>query len=328
MAAFLRSHGVRAASVHSGEGSAPRAQSLDRLRSGQLEVLCAVDMFNEGVDVPSIDTVLMLRPTESSVIWLQQLGRGLRRAQGKTHLTVVDFIGNHKVFLDRPTWLLGSYGLSDSWETRVELIAQALTHDVRLPEGCEVHFDLELLETFLEQLKGAEAFSLQRAMLAHATGVPPDREALRVGQEVYRADIPRRFKYTFQSATWNQGFVVQERDVFLFVTLEKGDMQSAHQYRDTFLSTESFQWQSQNRTAQSSRAGEVIRDHARLNYAVHLWVRPSKKYRQQSVPFVYCGQVDFVSWRGEKPITVQWSLRTALTKELCRYLQPSLLVEP
>ena len=67
--------------------------------SGELDVIFSVDMFNEGVDVPNIDTVLMLRPTESTVIWMQQFGRGLRKAPGKPFLKVIDYIGNHRSFL-------------------------------------------------------------------------------------------------------------------------------------------------------------------------------------------------------------------------------------
>ena len=78
----------------------PRADSLTRLQAGELDVLFAVDMFNEGVDLPNVDTVLMLRPTESLILWLQQLGRGLRWRRGK-RLKVVDYIGNHRSFLGK-----------------------------------------------------------------------------------------------------------------------------------------------------------------------------------------------------------------------------------
>ena len=84
MAEFFRSNGVAAVAVHSGPTSAPRAGSVEQLRAGELQVICTVDMFNEGLDVPEIDTVLMLRPTESPVVFLQQLGRGLRRVRART----------------------------------------------------------------------------------------------------------------------------------------------------------------------------------------------------------------------------------------------------
>ncbi len=70
MAEYFRGAGLRAVAVHSGPRSAPRAHSLEQLKSGDLDVVFAVDMFNEGVDVPEVDTVMMLRPTESAIIWL------------------------------------------------------------------------------------------------------------------------------------------------------------------------------------------------------------------------------------------------------------------
>jgi superfamily II DNA or RNA helicase len=107
MAAFFTDRGIRAVAVHSGTSSAPRALSLEQLQVGQLEIVFAVDMFNEGVDLPLVDTVMMLRPTESKVLWLQQFGRGLRKAEGKERLTVIDYIGNHRVFLLKPQTLFG-----------------------------------------------------------------------------------------------------------------------------------------------------------------------------------------------------------------------------
>ena len=110
MADFFVHEGITAVAVHAGENTAPRATSLERLRDGKLQVIFAVDMFNEGVDVPSLDTVLMLRPTESIIIWLQQLGRGLRVSADKEHLTIIDYIGNHRVFL---TKLCGIAAIAD-----------------------------------------------------------------------------------------------------------------------------------------------------------------------------------------------------------------------
>ncbi|MBF0240599.1 MAG: DEAD/DEAH box helicase family protein, partial [SAR324 cluster bacterium] len=106
MSKYFSHQGIRSVAVHSGSDSAPRALSLEQLQSGELQIIFAVDMFNEGVDVPLIDTVMMLRPTESPVIWMQQLGRGLRIANGKTHLTVIDYIGNHRIFLKKLQTLL------------------------------------------------------------------------------------------------------------------------------------------------------------------------------------------------------------------------------
>lgn len=138
MRSFFEARGVACASVHAGPSADPRTASLDALAGGELEVVFCVDMFNEGVDVPLVDTVLMLRPTQSSIVWLQQLGRGLRYVPGKT-LTVLDFIGNHHAFLRRPEVLLQTLGvrLGDP-ETTLDPALYAS----KLPTGVEVSFDL------------------------------------------------------------------------------------------------------------------------------------------------------------------------------------------
>lgn len=73
-----------------------RREAVKRLENGELEYLITVDLFNEGVDIPSLNQIVMLRNTESQIIFLQQLGRGLRKYPGKDYVTVVDFIGNYK----------------------------------------------------------------------------------------------------------------------------------------------------------------------------------------------------------------------------------------
>lgn len=73
-----------------------RREAVKRLENGELEYLITVDLFNEGVDIPSLNQIVMLRNTESRIIFLQQLGRGLRKYPGKDYVTVVDFIGNYK----------------------------------------------------------------------------------------------------------------------------------------------------------------------------------------------------------------------------------------
>ena len=70
-----------------------RLEAIRKLRRGELRAIFTVDIFNEGIDIPEADTILLLRPTESATVFLQQLGRGLRWAAGKSVLTVLDFIG-------------------------------------------------------------------------------------------------------------------------------------------------------------------------------------------------------------------------------------------
>ena len=143
MKEFFAAEGVRSAAVHSGTGSDPRHRSVTDLQSGELQVLFTVDVFNEGVDIPEVETVLMLRPSDSPVVFLQQLGRGLRTAEHKAVLRVIDFVGNHRSFLSRPRTLL-SLGIRTPSDAEVAGALQS--GDFELPPGCSVDFELEVVE--------------------------------------------------------------------------------------------------------------------------------------------------------------------------------------
>ena len=78
------------------------------------------------------------------------------------------------------------------------------------------------------------------------------------------------------------------------------------------MSPNEFEWQSQNRTRQESKHGQAIRHHEEQGIAVHLFVRPKSKERSKTVPFTYCGDLDFVRWEGENPITVWWKMKEAV----------------
>lgn len=143
MTRFFNMRGLHAVAVHSGASSAPRTSSLRALAAGELDVVFAIDMFNEGVDVPEIDTVLMLRPTESPIVWLQQFGRGLRRAEGKNHLAVVDYIGNHRIFLTKARALLQA---GEGERALAERLREVRVGSITFPPGCEVTYELEALD--------------------------------------------------------------------------------------------------------------------------------------------------------------------------------------
>ena len=157
MAKFFQSRGVSAVAVHSGQLSAPRGLAIEQLSAGLTPIIFAVDLFNEGVDVPAIDLVLMLRPTESSTVFLQQLGRGLRRAEGKSRLDVVDLVGNHRGFLLKARILAKLTGSADL--TDREAVALLATCSLELvgygglPEGCSIIVAPEVVD-LLQQLIG------------------------------------------------------------------------------------------------------------------------------------------------------------------------------
>jgi superfamily II DNA or RNA helicase/diadenosine tetraphosphate (Ap4A) HIT family hydrolase len=597
MAEFFNARGLRAVAVHAGNESAPRTTSLEKLASGEIDVIFSVDMFNEGVDVPNIDTVLMLRPTESTVIWMQQFGRGLRIAPDKPFLKVIDYIGNHRSFLMK---LRSVAALADRNANSIGALRSILNEVIRqeldLPEGCSVTYELEsikilenllrparpeaALETFYRdflerhgvrptaveafhegfnpranserswlgfasRMKGlseaeSEAFAQSRVFLesiekteitrsdkivlllamisadkipgeidihelvvqvaklaarylkvredfsvdlndakslrrwlvekpiralvgglgtgevsyfrfegdrlsttfeagdadsfkellreildwrlaqylsrqvpgnavgdivcrvaragdrpilflpsaasalnlelgpapvqiegeayealiarivinlvrrtGEATNLLPEilrrwfgddvglpgrgervrlkrgpsgleMEALRIsasqGVQIWgrygREAIAPAFGLTFSQAIWNAGFVVQDPDIFLLVTLAKEDMSADHRYADHFLSDHEFGWQSQNRTKQDSKHGQLLRNHQALGHRVHLFVRPTKKTGSKSTPFINCGEVDFVSWEGDAPISIKWRLRETVPPSL------------
>lgn len=597
MSGFFKGAGLRAVAVHSDETSAPRTRSLEELEAGELDIVFSVDMFNEGVDVPQVDTVMMLRPTESRILWLQQLGRGLRRAEGKTHLNVIDYIGNHRTFLLQPQ-ILFDLGTGDGE------VAQALRMleegTAELPPGCEVTYDLEAVdilkgllrvsppnvvkayyddfrsrrgvrptasqvfhegynprsvrkahgswlrfvsdqgdlddrqqaalnsvgqfldsldttpmtksykmlvlrallnenqlpgklalgelrgevhricsgsavlradlgqaagdEKLLEELLvknpiaawtggkgtgGKRFFSYEHGVLHAMMEVPDEyREAFQeltrelvewrlaeyllrgnsdtapgeflikvnhsnkkpilhpldrernpdlpegwteviVGdgkvelnfakvavnvarrredgynelpailrgwfgpdaglpgtnhqvvlkwdgkhyeltpfgrssdkleaelwRRYSREEIPGLFGLEFNPAIWNSGFISTPGHLFLLVTLEKKDMMSDFQYRDRFLDPTHFQWQSQNRTTQQGKHGQLISRHEEQGASVHLLIRSSKRAGVRAAPFIYCGEVSFLEWEGERPITVRWELPEAVPRGL------------
>jgi superfamily II DNA or RNA helicase len=596
MAEFFRQKGLRSVAVHSGLNSAPRTLSLEQLARGELDVVCAVDMFNEGVDVPELDTVLMLRPTESRLLWLQQLGRGLRKATGKPHLNVIDYIGNHRTFLIKPQTL---FELPAGRQEILAFLERYRAKTLELPSGCEVTYDLETVEILsrlaqsgqggadvlrryyedFREVNGvrpmaAEAFHdgynpravraeregwlgfvrsmgdlstegcavldahgaffsalantemvksfkmvvllgmlnadsipgqigiedlvkqvtqiagrtaalsadfgaaiddpqqlrklletnpidawvggrgtggvsyfsynaglfsfqvipdtslrmafqellrelaewrlaeyLTRAQRAGAgeitckvinsSGRPililPDRvrhpelptgetavvidgepylldfvkiavnvarrtkdganelprilrgwfgqdagqpgtrgaavlrqhngewqlapegrqqSALQLWRTYSREQIPQLFGMPFSTAIWNVGYVRRSGHIFLLITLDKSEHAAEFQYEDHFLDAFTFQWTSQNRTSQSSEDGKAIRDHEAAGTQVHLFIRHAKKIANRSAPFIYCGDVKFIDWEGNTPVTVRWRLSEQVPERL------------
>ncbi|NQV98129.1 MAG: DUF3427 domain-containing protein [Rhodospirillales bacterium] len=158
MAKFFLDAGLRSVAVHSGTGSAPRTSSLEDLQAGNLDVIFAVDMFNEGVDVPLIDTVLMLRPTTSAIIWMQQFGRGLRKAAGKDVLKVVDYIGNHRIFLTKIRALMQLGEGDREIALALDGIRQGLQ---QFPPGCEITYDLQAIDMIEKLLRPDQGDALE-----------------------------------------------------------------------------------------------------------------------------------------------------------------------
>ena len=155
MAQKFNSHGYKAASVTS-RNSAALDYYGDLLAQGKINYLCVADILNEGIDIPEIDTVLFLRPTESLTIFLQQLGRGLRLADGKTELTVLDFVAqasNKYNYESRFRALIGP-----SSATVRQQVEGGFTV---LPRGCSINMELQAQQYILNNISES-IFNLRR----------------------------------------------------------------------------------------------------------------------------------------------------------------------
>lgn len=150
VAASFKKAGIPAASYISTTDAEERKDLLNALANGDLKVLCTVDVFNEGADVPFVECLLFLRPTESKRIFYQQLGRGLRQYAGKSYCTVIDFIGNFA-----NAYRIVEYQSLIPFEDSdiVPDLKHARTRKdvLNLPLGCEVHFDEKVLKVFADQ---------------------------------------------------------------------------------------------------------------------------------------------------------------------------------
>ncbi|EHJ00366.1 type III restriction protein res subunit [Clostridium sp. DL-VIII] len=144
MAKYFCENGVTAVAVYSGENgeySENRTEAVNKLTKGEIKVIFSVDMFNEGLDIPAIDMVMFLRPTQSPTVFLQQLGRGLRKHKDKKYLNVLDFIGNYKK-ADLLPFLLSGKAYS-----RIEA-KKGILNENEYPEDCRVDFDFRIIDVF------------------------------------------------------------------------------------------------------------------------------------------------------------------------------------
>lgn len=141
--------GLRAACLTS-SNSDEREKLNRQLEAGKINYLFVVDMFNEGVDIPSIDTVLFLRPTESLTIFLQQLGRGLRLYPGKTQLTVLDFVAQVNRNYDFASRFRALFLKPEG------NVAEQVNHGFTLlPHGCSIHMEEKARAVVLQSIKAA-----------------------------------------------------------------------------------------------------------------------------------------------------------------------------
>jgi superfamily II DNA or RNA helicase len=145
--------GIRSVVLSGGNESSERAAAIRQLAAGEIQAIFTVDIFNEGIDIPNVDTLLLLRPTDSGLLFMQQIGRGLRKAKDKRVCTILDFVGHHRKefrYENRFKALVGG--------SRRELERQVSEGFPLLPAGCQIHLDSHSQTEILNSLKNAIPF--------------------------------------------------------------------------------------------------------------------------------------------------------------------------
>ena len=187
MAAEFSKHGFESEAITGDTPEPDRQKALQRLRLGQLRCVFSVDVLGEGVDVPNVDTVILLRPTQSATVFSQQIGRGLRLSEGKAGLTIVDLIGQqHRRFRfeDRLRALVD--------ETNGSIRQQAQESFPYLPSGCSMMLDEQSREIILENLRLAATATQWRTLADEL------RELGDVGLDTWARETGRRISELYR----------------------------------------------------------------------------------------------------------------------------------
>ncbi|WP_308040546.1 DUF3427 domain-containing protein [Streptomyces sp. PSKA30] len=188
MAEEFRKAGFQAAALDSDSTPAERERTLSNLKTGKIQVIFSVDLFNEGLDIPEVDTLLLLRPTNSATVFLQQLGRGLRRTSAKPVLTVLDFIGQHRA----------EFRFEEQFRALTNLSRNRLVDSIerdfpQLPSGCQIILEGKSKDLVLDNIRtqlNATITTLAKEVRDYSTPKLDAylRESRRDIKELYKSD--------------------------------------------------------------------------------------------------------------------------------------------
>ena len=150
MCRYFNSHGIPSIFLTGKSSDEERKAAKGRLVSGEVRFIFVVDIYNEGVDIPEVNTVLFLRPTESLTIFLQQLGRGLRLAENKECLTVLDFIGQANK----------RYNFEDKFAALLSNTTRSVTREIKdgfvsAPKGCYIQLEKKAAKYILDNIRAS-----------------------------------------------------------------------------------------------------------------------------------------------------------------------------
>lgn len=211
---FLREYfvknGIQAISLHSGSRDFSRSEVIRKLEEGDIDVVFTVDLFNEGVDIPAVDTLLFVRPTESLTVFTQQIGRGLRLAQGKNHCTIIDLIGNYRN-ADVKLGVLNT-GLQSVNPIRKAFVLP------NVPDLCEIHFDTRVVDLLKEFSKKRQPRKekLREAYLElkQELGRRPTYLELHLTGSQQGKEYTQEFKSYFGFLNWAEELSDREKEIY------------------------------------------------------------------------------------------------------------------
>lgn len=232
LSTYFNQNGYNTISLHSETKDISREDAIKRLDCNTLDAIFTVDLFNEGVDIPSVDTLLFVRPTESLTIFTQQIGRGLRLHEQKEHCVVIDLIANYRN-ADVKMQML-----------RVEGLAKKGGTQPILPEGCVIEFELEAKQ-LLDELVKKRMPRKEKLLHSYQTVKmelgrrPTYLELHKLGTEESK-EYRQEFKSYVGFLAWANELTAQEKEVFIryeawLQEVEKTGM--AKSYKMLLLST-------------------------------------------------------------------------------------------
>ncbi|MFZ2825435.1 DUF3427 domain-containing protein [Hydrogenophaga sp.] len=214
MTDWLNRAGLPAACVVGTTAPEERRRAPQRLLSGELCALVTVDLYNEGIDLPMVDTLLLLRPTQSPVLFQQQIGRGLRLAPGKESCLVLDFVGQHRTEFRFDRLLSSLTGLS-----RRELVDGVENGFGSLPPGCHIHLQRQTREQVLQGLRSLTSQNWRRLKTELQTyAALRGRSAIQLADFLHDQALELEDIYRTGTGQGRSGWTSLKRDAGLIVS--------------------------------------------------------------------------------------------------------------
>ena len=323
-----------------------REAAIERLVSEKgehLDYIFTVDIFNEGVDIPEINQVVMLRPTESPIVFVQQLGRGLRKAEDKEYVVILDFIGNYKNNFMIPIALSGDRSYNKDNIRRYVLEGERI-----IPGSSTIHFDEISKKHIFSSIDSANFSDIRlikenyRNLKNKLGRIPALQDFDKYGEmDVLRIfDNPSLGSYYKFLVKYEKEYTVRlsekEEKVIEFVSKKLASGKRIHelillyrmlQYRDHFVSpTKLIAISKQSRTLESEDVQNFLQAEAR-GIQVDLFVRKNKDDKI-SKEFYYLGRMkatgraeEFVMANTDKTaVEIEWILDTPVRDDIYEYI--------